>query len=372
MEIMGESNIAKLTEKFDNCLKITELHNSIVGDLDEIPEATQYNDAVKWLKKTSEIISKHIITFKIDQSENIKILENSISSLRKFSDLFKGGKLTEPIFAIDEFHDLLNKSGFDITTKVEIKKIIGQTNYNLVFSKSSKEKSPIEKYQVVYDKKVSIYQNDINYINEICLENNIELNIEEVLIQINEIKNLSKKNKYKNIQNAVVCILLKKELDKYNEELESNEKNNIINNLEKLLVISRKQEPKVRKDEEQLNESDSIYIEAENLLNDSKSILDIEQNILDEIIDKNLDNYYQYALSDNPDDNEITLAIIIDSIKKSTDMLNNIIKNYQEEPELYKQASQEEILNLTEYIETYKIIKNRLNNNSEKEVNLKK
>ena len=376
MEIMGEENIAKLTEKFDESIEIINLHNSLVGDLDKIPVATQYEESQKWLNQICDVITKHIFIFETDPSENIRILENTISSLKNFTSLFKGGELTTPVFDLDNFHDLLNKSGLELSTKVAAKKAIGQANYNLVVKKTltpTNENIEINKYLLVYDKKFAMYEKEINKIKEICIKENIELKIDNVLNQINYLVKNYPELKYKGVQNAVICILLKQELDLYEDFIkkESNIENsfefinNLIKNCEKLLVYSRKRplkEKKEEKKEEKNKESDDpLLIQGKNIISKAQEIITSENKLLESENFKNREEFYQQALKNSLEDNEVTLIIIIDSIKQSLNLLEDFFKGYQTEPDIYKQKCKELILNISEFIETYDILKKRLN-----------
>ena len=86
-------------------------------------------------------------------------------------------------------------------------------------------------------------------------------------------------------------------------------------------------------------------------------------------------HYYQ-KFSFETADEEQTLVIIIESIKQSAELLENFIDNYKETPDMYKKNCQEQILNISEYIETYEILKKRINETKEnkfsKKMNLTK
>lgn len=347
MEIMGEENIAELTEKFDDCLKIEKLYNNIVGDLAEIPASDQYEEVKLWLKKIGDVISTHIRIFKIDQSENIKILEKSILDLKKYYDLFKGGELSTPILDIDEFHDLLNKSGFDIQTKVEIKKAIGKENYNLIYENKTKE-SLISKYQTIYSDKESIYYEDIILIQSFLKEKKLTLSLEESINQINIIKEELKEINHKNIIKSVETILLKRELDSFNVDNEEE----VIQNIETILNQFKNMDINQSNEETMKdNTNDKINL----LLKSAEEIIDNEKELLNKIKNKELDLYYNDTLT-NDKDNELTLGILVSSINDNVTILKNLIENNLSEEE-YK----EYILNLEEYLETYNIIKKRIN-----------
>ncbi len=363
---MEEPNIASLTERFDNYLEIISLYDNLVGDLNEIPIATQYEESQNWLSETAEIIKEHVDMYEIDQTENIEILKNTILSLKKYTNLFKGGELSEPILNITDFHDLLNKSGFDLSTKVSIKKAIGQANYNLVVNKTLKpeeKESFIDKYKNFYEKTISIYDEEINKITEIVLKDNIDINITEALDTISNLSNKYPEFSYKEIQNTVVSILLKKELDFYEQNLKNEElKNNLIDNCEKIISISENTSLIKTPEEEKV---DKIILESEQLISQAKEILDTESELLNDSVN-NEQTIQQLTSISSDEDNRLTLTILLESIKQNVTLLETYLQEYKDSPELYEQKCKEEILNINEYIETYNIIKNRLEITQEK------
>ena len=61
------------------------------------------------------------------------------------------------------------------------------------------------------------------------------------------------------------------------------------------------------------------------------------------------------------------------SIVQSTELLENCLKDYQEEPNLYRAKCKELILNITEFIDTYNILKKIKSKKGEQnQVNIKR
>ncbi|MDD2504856.1 MAG: hypothetical protein PHF21_01120, partial [Bacilli bacterium] len=369
MEIMGEQNIAELTEKFSESIEIIKLYKSVIKNTQEIEETPQYDDCLVWLNKIAEVIFKHINTFEKEQIEHIKILENSANSLREVADLFKAGKLIKPIYNMAEFHDLLNKSGFDLSTKVAIKKAIGQNNYNLIIEKPkkvSKIDSKIKKYKTLFEEKFLVHKNVIKIINDSIAEQNITLSIEKITEQQETLLKLNTGLSSSEILNSILCILLERVLESYEEHLSSDIKDEIFNHADFLLKHFDENMPK--EEIENKNNKDTIVIEAENLIEQAAEIIDREKHIIRNNEDIKIENYYNLAANNDIEGNELTLSIIINSIAQCKDLLTNILKEYIEEPTLFIKQCKEQILNLNDYIETYHIVKKRLEllNNSKK------
>lgn len=359
MEIMGEENIALLTKKFDECKKINELYKSLIDGVDQIPEASQYDDAINWLQNICDVIMKHMQKYEADASQNIDIMENTINSLKRFSSRFKAGELIEPIFDIEKLNDILNKSGLELAEKVAIKKAIGIATYNLVTKKDlpvDDKSKVIEKYRLIYEKKSNTYTEAISKILQMCASENKELKIENILNDVDYFTAKLTEHEASAIRNAIVSILLKKELDSYDnkENIDS-----ILNNCEKLLMYSRENQEK--KEESKENPIDDLLIQGNTVLSNAQEIITIEKALLENNTLDNAQEYYDLALKDNMENNEKTLILVVKSIVQSTELLENCLKDYQEEPNLYRAKCKELILNITEFIDTYNILKKRLN-----------
>lgn len=363
MEIMGEENIALLTKKFDECKKINELYKSLIDGVDEIPEASQYDDAINWLQNICDVIMKHMQKYEADASQNIDIMENTINSLKRFSSRFKAGELIEPIFDIEKLNDILNKSGLELAEKVAIKKAIGIATYNLVTKKDlpvDDKSKVIEKYRLIYEKKSNTYTEAISKILQMCASENKELKIENILNDVDYFTAKLTEHEASAIRNAIVSILLKKELDSYDnkENIDS-----ILNNCEKLLMYSRENQEK--KEESKENPIDDLLIQGNTVLSNAQEIITIEKALLENNTLDNAQEYYDLALKDNMENNEKTLILVVKSIVQSTELLENCLKDYQEEPNLYRAKCKELILNITEFIDTYNILKKRSNQKKE-------
>lgn len=362
MELMEEENIQSLTEKFQNSNNIIKLYDELVGDLNEIPDATQYDDAVTWLNQIGRVLTQHISTYSLNQEEDIQILENIKSLIIKYLNYFQGGQLIEEISNTSEFDDLLDKSGLGLTTKVALKKEIGQRNYNLNFSKDKQQEDYLAKYRLVYEKKSQVYQKEIEKILDVCEKNTIILKIDIALEQIDQISTLIPDYTFKQVQNAVVVILLKETLSSY-DNLGNNEKDikkQLIDDCETLLIISRKHVPK--EEFKKLESfSNKIVDEAHKIIFQAKKIIKKEEQVLEEKNHSSLEEYYQKISLNADDDEQLTLGIVISSIKQSIELLENFIEGYKNAPEIYIKNCQEQILNITEYIETYEILVKRVN-----------
>ncbi|MDD4795616.1 MAG: hypothetical protein PHG03_03550 [Bacilli bacterium] len=367
MELMEEENTQSLTEKFQNSNNIIKLYDELVGDLKEIPDATQYDDAVTWLNQIGRVLTQHINTYSLNQEEDIQSLENTKGLITKYLNHFQGDQLIKEILSPSEFDDLLDKSGLGLTTKVALKKEIGQINYNLNFPKDKQQEDYVAKYRLVYEKKSQVYQKEIEKILDICENNTIILKTDIALEQINQISAFIPDYSYKQVQNAVVVILLKDTLSLYDNlgDYENVIKKQLIDDCETLLIISRKHAPK--EEFKQLESfSNKIVDDAQKIISKAQKIIEKEEQVLAEKNYNSLEEYYQKISLNAGDDEQLTLAIVVSSIKQSIELLENFIEGYKNAPDLYIKNCQEQILNITEYIETYEILIKRVYEKEEK------
>ena len=387
MEIMEEQNISGLTEQFNNHKQIMDLYKKIVADLGDVPDATQHEDSLKWFETIANVISKHTQSYQIDQTDNIKNLESSLLEIAKLINKFKIEVLTEPIFEMLEFNELLNKCGFGITEKAEIKKAIGQSNYNLVQEKildPERKENLMAPYRDFYKAKKAMYSKDMEAVIEVCLNQSIKLTLENIEEQIDSLCFGLPEIPYKNIQNAVVCLLLEEEFKVYDEYLEKEYEPEFAKDFEKetaetcerLLAISRKHTPKEIKKLETNEGTQKINTEGENLLQEAKKIITEEYEFLQSITPDDKKRYNildgllnKFALSDDPssDKAKYTLAFIVEKLRLETLEFEILLKIFEESPKEHSIRYKELFQDLKNYIETYPLAKKQFNDYSKTE-----
>ena len=118
----------------------------------------------------------------------------------------------------------------------------------------------IEKYRLIYEKKSNTYTEAISKILQMCASENKELKIENILNDVDYFTAKLTEHEASAIRNAIVSILLKKELDSYDnkENIDS-----IFNNCEKLLMYSRENQ---EKEESKENPIDDLLTQGNTVL----------------------------------------------------------------------------------------------------------
>ena len=233
--------------------------------------------ATNWLKAMGAVITGAFKYSIANEAENLASLKESIATYKCYQAMFRGDDLIKPIFDMREFHNLLIICRMNIADTATIKFIIGKASVRLVLNKNvtADEQASIQKYQIILDKKQKTYADYIPAVEQLALSLEITIKLSGVEDQITALAEAGSNLSFKNIQNAVVCILLKAELDSFaeNQVASTEQVASLINNAEFLLKISRRHKPKNISNSKTANESDKLIIQAKNILEQEQEFL---------------------------------------------------------------------------------------------------
>lgn len=396
LDEMGENNTADLIENFSKNKEIIKLYNKIIDSHGNVAEAPQYNEAKADLESLALLISNYLSKYKTEQKEHITSLEKVVESYNMFLNKFKGGSLTEPIFDMITFHDMLNKCGLDLTTKVKIKKEVGKLNYNLVINKGmskNENEKVLDKYRVILERKKQEYGKALEEVQELFISKKLSITVDNTLSRIEEIANQTDKP-YKLVQNAIVCLMIDKEIKEYDKlildkkEITDEIKENAVITCEKLLVISRRRAPKpvtkkesVKEKEEQaivqkqLEEIAPIVDENTVLIEEIKSIIIEETDLLKSFSEDDTTRLTEISIlhekfiidDDSLEKDTHTLALLAETLRLNLIFFEQLIKNYKESEKEYENEYKKMVGELKEYISTYEIVKKRISEYKENE-----
>lgn len=107
-------------------------------------EAPQYQDALKWLNELLNRVNLYVKEFKNNNEDYIQMLREESAYYKKYYNLFNGDKLVSPIEDLNEFNGLLDKLGFSIHDKGQIKKYIGLNHIELLEDNIIEEQPTVE------------------------------------------------------------------------------------------------------------------------------------------------------------------------------------------------------------------------------------
>ena len=365
VEIIGLPNIESCKGTLRALIQIINLYEGLVPKYGDIPEASQYLVAKEELEQLLALIKIYL-----ENNQELHLKESSpeahnMTIYKKYQAMFRAGELVTPIFNMNEFNQLLNTMRLTTRVKAELKKAIGQANIKLVVKpKAPKAPELLEKYYLVLAKKEAVYADALKVIPELLDKLNLHLRIESAEEQIVKLTE-TRIEAYKNIQNAVVCILLKEVLTNVAEKSVED----VVANCEKLLRISRKHAPKVLTKPVVAEASSLPNKEAETLITHVKNVIENERSFLESI---NPDDYGRYAqlltimdkkAATNQDiSNKYRLAMVIESLKQELKAFEITAEKYRELPMVFNNTYKQQIGTIKEYITAYELLKTRLKN----------
>ena len=392
LEEMGEEDILKLTETFSKNKEIIKLYREITSTHGNVAEAPQYNQAIEETEKIALHISNYLSQYKNEQKDHISSLEEVLESYNGYLDKFKGGQLNKPIFDMNDFNDMLNKCGFDLSTKSVIKKEVGKLNYSLVINKGiskDEDEKVLDKYRVIVERKKQEYGKSLEEVKEIFLSRNLTINIDNILMRVDEIAKQTEKP-YKVIQNALVCLMLEKEINAYDKiilerkEITSDIKEQAIITCEKILEISRTPEPILKDAKIKAAGKESKSIENDKTIEKDENTILIER--IQEIIIEETELLKSFSEDDitrltkisslhekyvdeeeSYEKNKVTLAYIAETLRLNLIFFKQVLKNYNEDYKQYEIEYKNMVGDLKEYLDTYDIVKKRILEYREKE-----
>ena len=123
---------------------------------------------IKWLDAQVKYIKEYIADFNNNNKEYYNSLKISDNLYKKYLSYFNGDKLIKPIYDIDEFNEVLKKSGIISSEKWQVLKYIGEKNIDFI-KKNNDNKD--EKIDYTDDEILSFVESILN--REKQLINNI-------------------------------------------------------------------------------------------------------------------------------------------------------------------------------------------------------
>ena len=368
LEIVGIPEVPLQVKKFSDYKDIISLYQKINLTHGEIQTATQYEEALNWFDSAANYLKEAMVNL-VASNNLIKEDADLVSTFKKYQDMFRGDELITPIFNENEleFNNVMILCRLTIGEIAAIKKEIGKANLRLVAQINPKiqdNSGLIEKYRIILSKKQEIYQKDIETVAGL----GIDFNLLELENQITSLSNDNKYIPYKNIQNAIVCILLDKEIKKFEALLAVSPKPenidslmvNIINNCEKLLAISRIQAPKKVKEKVSISEGLS-------LIETAQAIIEKEEALLQSINPDDYGRYIQLLTAKNNKSkipveaqDKYQLAMLIETLKQEAKAFAITAEKYKENPKDLLTNYQQQLGSIRQYIEVYNLLKKRM------------
>ncbi len=179
LEVLNIENIDNKIKEFLNKKNIIlEYQKQISGEQIDI-DMKDVDKALDYFEHELNYIKEYIRDFNDNNKEYYNSLKTSDNLYKKYLEYFKNNKLIKPIYNIEEFNEVIKKSGIITSEKWQLLKYIAQRN--LEFKKNSNDDEKIEySDDEIITFAEEIIKNEESLLKEITPEKVIEsLNILE-------------------------------------------------------------------------------------------------------------------------------------------------------------------------------------------------
>ena len=110
----------------------------------EIEVNNNVDSYTKWLDEQVKYIKEYINDFNENNKEYYNSLKISDSLYKKYVEYFKNDKLVKPIYNIEEFNEVIKKSGIITSDKWQLLKYVGEKNIEFQKKNEATKKEVIE------------------------------------------------------------------------------------------------------------------------------------------------------------------------------------------------------------------------------------
>ena len=177
VQILDAFNFDDKEEKmkiFFNASVSLKVNQKLASDgVIEVNNKTEVDNYVKWLDEQINFIKEYLKDFNENNKEYYNSLKISDNLYKKYISYFKNDKLIKPIYDIEEFNEVIKKSGIITSEKWQLLKYVGEKN--IEFQKKS-EANKEEKIEYSDEEIISFVESIL------AREKNLILSLNEELI----------------------------------------------------------------------------------------------------------------------------------------------------------------------------------------------
>lgn len=176
MKILEVFNFDEKEEKmkiFFNASVSIKVNQKLVSDGEfDVDNKEQVSTYVNWLNEQIKYIKEYIKDFNNNNKEYYNSLKISDTLYKKYISYFKNDKLIKPIYDIEEFNEVLKKSGIITSEKWQILVYIGEKNIDFARKSEADKKNDVIEYtdEEILSFVESILIREKNLINNITSE----------------------------------------------------------------------------------------------------------------------------------------------------------------------------------------------------------
>ncbi|MBQ3021537.1 MAG: hypothetical protein IJD92_04880 [Bacilli bacterium] len=146
--ILDVFNVPEKEEKmkiFFNASVLIKVNRRLtVEDEVEVNNSEEVNSYKRWLNDQVTFIKEYIKDFNDNNKEYYNSLKLSDNLYKKYIGYFKNDKLIKPIYNIEEFNEVIKKSGIITSDKWQLLKYVGEKNIDFQKKNQSNKKEVIE------------------------------------------------------------------------------------------------------------------------------------------------------------------------------------------------------------------------------------
>ena len=130
---------------FFNASVAIKVNQQLISDDEiEINNSEKISNYIKWLDEQIKYIKEYINDFNENNKEYYNSLKISDNLYKKYISYFKNGKLIKPIYNMEEFNEVIKKSGIITSDKWQLLKYVGEKNIDFQKKNESNKKEVIE------------------------------------------------------------------------------------------------------------------------------------------------------------------------------------------------------------------------------------
>ena len=174
LETFKFDNLEETLKIFFNASVALKVNQKLISDGEIEVNNDNVSNYIKWLDGQAKYIKEYINDFNLNNKEYYNSLKISDNLYRKYIGYFKNDKLIKPIYNIEEFNEVIKKSGIITSDKWQLLKYVGEKNIEFQKKNESNKKEVIE------------YSDDeiISFVESILIrEKNLINNITDDLIK---------------------------------------------------------------------------------------------------------------------------------------------------------------------------------------------
>ena len=144
LDTFNFSNKEETLKIFFNASVQIKVNQKLMSDGEVNINNSNVDSYIKWLDEQAKYIKEYINDFNNNNKEYYNSLKISDNLYKKYISYFKNDKLIKPIYDIDEFNEVIKKSGIITSDKWQLLEYIGEKNIEFKRKTEADKKETVE------------------------------------------------------------------------------------------------------------------------------------------------------------------------------------------------------------------------------------